>query len=67
MKSAIYIVYENDIYQFEGTAEYVAEKLGIKIDTVKWYGTPTGIQRCMTRKKPRREIVKALSESTSNE
>lgn len=54
----IYIVYEDDNYVFEGTAEEVAERLDVKIETVKWYGTPSGIARRFKRKKQRREIVK---------
>lgn len=54
----IYIVYENDNYVFEGTAEEVAERLDVKIETVKWHCTPSGIERRFKRKKPRREIVK---------
>lgn len=55
---AIYGVYEQDQFVFEGTPQEVAKRLGIKIDTVLWYSTPTGIARMSSRKKKRREIVK---------
>lgn len=55
---AICGVYERDQFVFEGTPQEVAKRLGIKIDTVLWYCTPTGIARMSKLKKRRREIVK---------
>lgn len=51
-------VYVDDQFQFEGTAEEVSKRLGVKLETVKWYGTPTGMKRQFKRKNPKREIVK---------
>lgn len=39
-------------------AEEVAERLGVKAETVKWHCTPSGTGRRFKCKKPRREIVK---------
>lgn len=55
---ALYGVYEQDQFVFEGTPQEVAKRLGIKIDTVLWYCTLTGIARMSKLKKRRREIVK---------
>lgn len=55
---AIYGVYERDQFVFEGKPQEVAKRLGIKIDTVLWYSTPTGIKRMSKLKKRRREIMK---------
>lgn len=53
----IYAVYKGDAYLFDGTAEEIASRLKIKVESVKWHATPTGLKRATLSNK-RRMIVK---------
>lgn len=53
----IYAVYQGDSYLFDGTAEEVANRLKIKVESVKWHATPSGQQRA-EKSKNRRVIIK---------
>lgn len=41
----IYSVYQGEEDLFDGTAEEVAKCLKVKIETVKWKASPSGIKR----------------------
>lgn len=54
-----YALYSGDEFIMIGTAEQLAERMGVKPETVKWYTTPTAERR---RKEPRKWDVVNLDE-----
>lgn len=47
----LYALYENDEFLMLGTARELAEHMGCKVETVRWYTTPSGIKRLKKRKR----------------
>lgn len=52
-----YAVYKGEDILCIGTAEECAAHLGIKVESLKWYSTPTGQRRTANRKKPDKCLV----------
>lgn len=49
-----YAVYQGENFLFIGTAQECANKLNIKVDSVRWMATPTGRRRFESRKNKER-------------
>ncbi|MED3623244.1 hypothetical protein P4482_09190 [Neobacillus thermocopriae] len=52
-----YAIYRGDEFKYIGTAEECAEFLGCKVETFKFYLTPTYQRRVEKRKRPKNYIV----------
>ena len=52
-----YAVYRGDEFQFIGTAEECADRLGCSVNSFKFYLTPSYQRRLAKRKRPKNYIV----------
>ena len=40
-----YVLYDGDDIESIGTLDDIVEETGLKRETVRWYGTPSGVKR----------------------
>ena len=64
MKTNIYELYYKDTLRAKGTAREIANELGISVDTVKFFGTPTYQKR---RKTENRHYLVKIGELSRKE
>lgn len=60
--SELYAAYRGDELVAIGTVEELAEILGVKPRTVRWYATPTGKKRAERSKRARLVVEKLAGE-----
>ena len=53
-----YALYSGDEFIAIGTIEEIAERMGVKPDTVRWYTTPTAERRRSRHERKKWEIVR---------
>ena len=52
-----YAIYKGDTYLFSGTAEECANYRGVKVETIKYWTTPTYEKRLAKRKRSKNPLI----------